>query len=198
VDSYKSALELSTPRTIQSFSHSVIQHPVNMSDEPRNEEEFLDRESRLAREALTRVRMEALESLGRTADASAWAERYPWQSLGTAAVAGVGAGWALGRTFHRKSSTSTGSQRSGGSADENATENDAAAPYSKPPGAALRLMSGLGTLTGALASAAFTAVAESLTEVVKDTVHDALHPDQQVSGEMDTDASAEQSATENI
>jgi len=168
-----------------------------MSDEPRNEEEFLDRESRLAREALTRVRMEALESLGRTADVSAWAERYPWQSLGTAAVAGVGAGWALGRTFHRKSSTSKSSHRSGGSAEENAAESDAAAAYSKPPGAALRLMRGLGTLTGALASAAFTAVAESLTEVVKDTVHDALHPDQQASGEMDTDASSEQSATEN-
>ena len=77
------------------------------TDEPRNEEEFLIRESRLAREALSQMRIEALESLGRTADVSAWAERYPWQSLGTAAVAGVGAGWTLGRTFRRRSSAAS-------------------------------------------------------------------------------------------
>ncbi len=44
------------------------------------------------------------------------------------------------------------------------------------PHAAHRLMSGLGTLTGALASAAFTAAAESLTEVVKQTMRDAINP----------------------
>jgi hypothetical protein len=140
-----------------------------MTEEPRAEDEFLDRESRLARESLQRLRGEALESLSRSADVSAWTERYPWQSLGVAATAGLGAGWALGRTFSRKSSASVEDQVDQGTIDGGSSE-------SGRPHAAQRLMSGLGTLTGALASAAFTAAAESLTGVVKQTMRDAINP----------------------
>jgi hypothetical protein len=136
-----------------------------MTEEPKTEDEFLDRESRLAREALVRLRHEALESLARTADIDAWAERYPWQSLGVAAAGGLGAGWAIGRTFRRKSAPSATSG-----------ENDAAIDRSTAPPAAHRLVSGLGTLTGVVASTAFTAAAEALTAIVKDTVHNALNP----------------------
>lgn len=140
-----------------------------MAEEPRNADEFLDRESRLAREALRQLRGEALESLSRSADVSAWAERYPWQSLGVAATAGLGAGWALGRTFRRKPSESV--DRSMDYETEGVATSESDRPH-----AAQRLMSGLGTLTGALASAAFTAAAESLTEVVKQTMRDAINP----------------------
>jgi hypothetical protein len=140
-----------------------------MTEEPHTEDEFLDRESRLARESLQRLRGEALESLSRSADVSAWTERYPWQSLGVSAMAGLGAGWALGRTFSRKSSESVEDQVDQGTIDGGSSE-------SGRPHAAQRLMSGLGTLTGALASAAFTAAAESLTEVVKQTMRDAINP----------------------
>jgi hypothetical protein len=140
-----------------------------MAEEPHNADEFLDRESRMAREALRQLRGEALESLSRSVDVNAWAERYPWQSLGVAATAGLGAGWALGRTFRRKPSEADNRPTDYETDDMNASE-------SARPHAANRLMSGLGTLTGALASAAFTAAAESLTEVVKQTMRDAINP----------------------
>jgi hypothetical protein len=159
------------------------------TDEPRNEEEFLIRESRLAREALSQMRIEALESLGRTADISAWAERYPWQSLGTAAVAGVGAGWTLGRTFRRRSSAASTVSSAQESVD------NASAPQTP---AAYRLASGLGTLTGAVASAAFAALAESLTEVVKSTVHDAMNPDVGTHDDVDPDDDSEPYATNDL
>src|SRR5215475_3096247 len=101
-----------------------------MSDEPANEEEFLDQEARLAREALQRTREDAMESLGRTADVSAWTERYPWQSLGTAAVAGLGAGWALGSAFLRSSSQDKA---------EPAEEQRADSQFSEKPHATQRL-----------------------------------------------------------
>ncbi len=140
-----------------------------MAEEPRTADEFLDRESRSAREALRQLRGEALESLSRSADVSAWAERYPWQSLGAAATAGLGAGWALGRTFRRRPAESVREQLDQETSGDSSSE-------SALPHAANRLMSGLGTLTGALASAAFTAAAESLTEVVKQTMRDAINP----------------------
>ena len=160
------------------------------SDEPRNEEEFLNRESRLARESLSQLRVETLESLGRTVDVGAWAERYPWQSLGAAAVAGAGAGWTLGRTFRRRPTAAS----PGRSAKD--FEDDAAAPQESP--ASHRLIAGLGTLTGAVASAAFTALAESLTEVVKSTVHDAINPDIEASDEDGADDDSDPSAESDV
>jgi hypothetical protein len=149
-----------------------------MPDNPRNEAEFLDRESRLAREALLRLRGEMLDSLGRTADVAAWTARYPWPSLATAAAAGIGAGWALGSTFGRKSSSDKTAPASDQQTTESAATDESGAPHApQTPPAASRLVSGLGTLTGALASAAFTAATEALTDVVKETMHDALHPD---------------------
>lgn len=140
-----------------------------MSDEPANEEEFLDQEARLAREALQRTREDALESLGRTADVSAWTKRYPWQSLGTAAVAGLGAGWALGSAFGR------GSSERSDEPGEDVPRADSESP--EKPHATHRLVSGLGTLSGAIASAAFTALLEALRTTVKDSVHDAFNPE---------------------
>lgn len=139
-----------------------------MSEEPANEEEFLDQEARLAREALERTREDALESLGRTADVSAWTKRYPWQSLGTAAAAGLGAGWALGSAFGRSSSDSRVEP------EENEDVQRADSEPVEKPHATQRLVSGLGTLSGAIASAAFTALLEALRTSVKDTVHDAF------------------------
>ena len=63
------------------------------------QEEYFQRESQLARDGLARLKDEMLDSLSRSADMSAWTVRFPWASLGTAAVAGVATGWALGRTF---------------------------------------------------------------------------------------------------
>jgi hypothetical protein len=142
-----------------------------MDDEPKNADEFLQRESQSARDALKQLRGEMLDSLKRTADAAAWTKRYPWQSLGTAAIAGLGTGWALGKTFRRNPSTER-------AASENQPEQAAAAAESaESPSAASRLVGGLGTLTGALASAAFTAAAESLKDLVTNSVHSALNPD---------------------
>ncbi len=140
-----------------------------MSEEPRNEAEFLDRESRLAREALRQLRNEMLDSLTRTADVDAWTRRYPWQSLGTAAIAGLGTGWALGKTFRGKPTSyeAVAAAESGNATVADATES---------PSATTRLLGGLGTLTGALASAAFTAAAEALKDMVTDSVHSALNP----------------------
>jgi hypothetical protein len=144
------------------------------SDEPHNEAEFLQRESRLAREALKRLRGDALESLKRTADPAAWTERYPWQSLGTAAVAGMGAGWALGSAFRQKPAAATLESSSGGIGDDESGDRAAA----EKPNSASRLMAGLGTMTGALASAAFTAAAEAVSQMVRESIHDALHPEE--------------------
>ena len=143
-----------------------------MSDEPANEEEFLDQEARLAREALQRTREDAIESLSRTADVDAWTKRYPWQSLGTAAVAGLGAGWALGSAFLGSSSE----RRTAPSENRDAEQVDSEAP--EKPHATQRLVSGLGTLSGAIASAAFTALLEALRTSVKDSVHEAFNPAQ--------------------
>ncbi|HZZ28441.1 MAG TPA: hypothetical protein VFE46_10605 [Pirellulales bacterium] len=146
-----------------------------MSEEIKNPDEFLEHESQLARESLRRLKGEMLDSLKRTADAPAWTRRYPWPSLGTAAVVGLGTGWALGRTLWRKKSNVPPDDF-----DEAAmpTASDQAAAYNEEkPSAASRLMGGLGTLTGALASAAVTAAAEAIKDMVTDSVQSALHPE---------------------
>jgi hypothetical protein len=146
----------------------VVKERFKMPDEPRNADEFLQRESRLARESLRQLRGEVVDSLKRTADAAAWTREYPWQSLGTAAAAGLGTGWALGKTFWRNRSADS---------FESTRPTEAAAESAESPSAASRLVGGLGTLTGALASAAFTAAAEALKDAVTESVQSALHPE---------------------
>ena len=72
-----------------------------MSSEPQSEDEFLKHQSELARTGLVRLRDEAIGSLRRTADFSAWTARFPWASIGTATTAGLATGWLIGRTFRR-------------------------------------------------------------------------------------------------
>ncbi|HTQ39390.1 MAG TPA: hypothetical protein VMJ32_10195 [Pirellulales bacterium] len=157
-----------------------------MSDECRTEAEFLEREARLAREALQRLRGEMFDSLKRTADAAAWTREYPWQSLGTAAIAGLGTGWALGSTFRRNRSADS---------SESAGQTEAVAESAEAPSAASRLVGGLGTLTGALASAAFTAAAEAIKDIVTESVHNAIHPEPDVNAPPDDDTNSPDDAT---
>jgi hypothetical protein len=145
-------------------------------DGPRNEAELLERESRLAREALGQVRSEIFESLSRTADVGAWTSRFPWPALGTAAVAGVGVGWGLGRSLWRSRKTSRAARTAGPAAPVSPSE---------PTHATGRLIGGLGTLVGAFASAAVVAATEAVKEMVKEKVHETFH------GEPDTDAAPE-------
>ena len=145
-------------------------------DPPRHEAELLDREAQLARDALQRLRGEILESLGRSADISAWAARYPWPTLGAAAVAGVGAGWALGNATRREPPSSEATP----TADESAGAPQAAAPETAAAGAAppaARLVGGLGTLAGAFASAVVGAATEAVAQVIKESLHDTLRPE---------------------
>jgi ElaB/YqjD/DUF883 family membrane-anchored ribosome-binding protein len=147
-----------------------------MHDEPHNADEFLQRESRLARESLRQLRGEVLDSLKRTADAAAWTREYPWQSLGTAAVAGLGTGWALGKTFWRNRSADS---------VESVQPTETGVESTEAPSAASRLVGGLGTLTGALASAAVTAAAEAIKEIVTESVHSAIHPEPEPGMQVD-------------
>ncbi len=64
--------------------------------ERQTEAEFLEHQAQLAREALQRVRGEVLQSIAHSADIRAWGQRYPWPTMGAAAAAGLGTGWALG------------------------------------------------------------------------------------------------------
>jgi hypothetical protein len=144
---------------------------MDQPEKPSNEDEYLKRESRLAREALQRLRGEMLQSLVRTANVGAWTERYPWQSLGTAAVAGLGTGWVLGKTFHHKPPATETSATP--------TTGEKASAEAVKVSAPSRLVSGMGTIVGALASAAVAAAAEGLKGVVSNTVRDALNPDVQ-------------------
>jgi hypothetical protein len=147
------------------------------SDKPLSEDEYLKREAQLAQAALRQLRGEITQSLVRTADLSAWTERYPWPAVGTAAVSGVAAGWALGRRLRGGSKSNAESpEAAGGAKDREATENASSAETAAEPHVASRLVSGLGTFAGAITSAAVGAASEALVAVVKDTVRDSLHP----------------------
>jgi hypothetical protein len=149
---------------------------------PRNEAELLDQESRLAQEALTRIRGEVAESLRRSVDLGAWAARYPWPTLGTAAVAGATAGWALGAATKKKDAgeepASEGQAPDASSDGREAEANQTAHPAS-------RMVSGLATLTGAFASAAIGAASQAVAQVVKESIHDTLRPPPTASAESD-------------
>ncbi len=137
---------------------------------PRGEGELLDHESHLARGALGRLRGEILESLKRSADVRAWAERFPWPTLGAAAVAGIGAGWAVGSATRRQ----TPEEEAAEAAEEihSAAGLEVAAEH--PAG---RLVSGLGTMVGTFASAAMGAATQAVVEAIKETIHESLHPE---------------------
>jgi len=153
-----------------------------MSSEPQSEDEFLKRQSELARTGLLHLRDEAIGSLRRTADLSAWTARFPWASIGTATTAGLATGWLIGRTFRRspaetaaESEAKEAAEQAADAASEaegHARRAQAAARGASHP--AVRLMSGLGTLVGAAASAAAASAAEGLGEVLKTTLRDAL------------------------
>ena len=156
-----------------------------MSDEPKTEAEFLERESRLAKESLAQIRGEILESLSRTADVGAWTERYPWPALGTAAVAGVTTGWGMGRMLWRsRKPTQTAA------AAEPTSTGSQAAQSSRATTATASLVGGLGTLVSAVASAVAVAAAEAVKDVVKEKVHETLNPtpDDDSSGESPSTA----------
>jgi hypothetical protein len=159
-----------------------------MSDEPKTEAEFLERESRLAKESLAHVRGEILESLSRTADVSAWTQRYPWPALGTAAVAGVTTGWGMGRMLWRSRKPTQAAATA-----ESASANSYAAPSSRATSATASLLGSLGTLASAMASAVAVAAAEAVKDVVKEKVHETLNPtpDYDSSGESPSNAATD-------
>src|SRR5436853_6882708 len=66
-------------------------------NEPLSEDEFLQREADLAKTALRRLQGEITNSLSRAVDVGGWTDEYPIPVIGSAAVAGVAAGWAMGR-----------------------------------------------------------------------------------------------------
>ena len=173
------------------------------SNEPKNEAQFLERESRLARDALQRLRGEMVESLVRTADVNAWVERYPWPSLGTAAAAGLSAGWILGRSFSKSADPGKvkAAESSAESAARAARAAEHAARHAKSAASAIhpasRLVSGLGTLVGAFGSVLATSAAQALGDALKATMRDAvqtepppadvspLDPDESANGRSD-------------
>ena len=147
------------------MSQSKADPPAD-DDEPRNEEEFLVRQSQAARDALGRLRGQWTESLKNTADLPAWTRAYPWPILGTTAVASVAAGWALGRTI-RRSPKETIVEPVEGSGASRAEE----------PHAAARLLGGLGTLAGLFGGAIASAASEAIADAVKNSLRDVLSSD---------------------
>ncbi len=156
-----------------------------MSDEPKTEAEFLERESRLAKESLAQIRGEILESLSRTADVSAWTQKYPWPALGTAAVAGVTTGWGMGRILWR----SRKPPKEAAEAEPTSASSQTVSP-TRATSATASLVGGLGTLASAMASAVAVAAAEAVKDVVKEKVHETLNPtpDDNSSGESPSNA----------
>jgi hypothetical protein len=136
-----------------------------------NEAEFLDREIMLAKDALAKLRDETLDSFKRSADPAAWTERYPWPSLGTAAVAGVGAGWVAGKAIWGEKKPAKDS------ADDVIGPEDTRQSEPEKPHAAARMVGGLGTMVGALVSGVVGAATQSIVEVVKETVRETLKPE---------------------
>jgi len=142
-----------------------------MANQKTSEAEFLDREILLAKEALAKLRDETLDSLKRSADPVAWTERYPWPSLGTAAVAGVGAGWVAGKAMWGEKRPAKDS------ADDVIGREGTRQSEPERPHAAARMVGGLGTMVGALVSGVVGAATQSIVEVVKETVRETLKPE---------------------
>lgn len=132
-----------------------------------------------------------MDSLRRSGDVRAWAARYPWPTLGAAAVAGIGAGWALGSATRREPAE-------GQPADEAAADFSEQPQTAEEAGAggnpAMRLVSGLGTFAGAFASAAIGAATQAIAEAIKETIHDSLHPPATSEDESATGEDEQQSA----
>ncbi len=80
---------------------------------PQQEAEFLETQTRIAKEALATVLAEMKQNLAHSADVRAWANRYPWPTVATAAVAGAGAGVAV------KSVISSGKHTNGAAGSPN-------------------------------------------------------------------------------
>ncbi len=159
------------------------------SDKPLTEDEYLQRESQLAQEALLRLRGEIQQSLVRSADLGAWTERFPLPVIGTAAVSGLAAGWALGCSLRgSKHEADVESQLADGVGQ--ATSDGSTTEQSGKSHPASWLIGGLGTLAGALASAAVGAASEAVVDVVKDTVRDTLRPNTSASQSVNGDAEA--------
>lgn len=151
--------------------HNLPPEDSTPAKPPRSEAELLEHESQLARGAVQRLRHEIMQSLRRSADVKAWAVRFPWPTLGAAAVAGIGAGWAIGSATRRGTASDQSLDESAADPSTIRPEAEAAA---HPTG---RLVSGLGTLAGAVMSAAIGAATQAVSEVVKETIHDSLHPE---------------------
>ncbi len=134
------------------------------------EDEYLQREARLATEALARLRGEITDSLRRSADVGAWTDTYPLPVIGTAAMAGLAAGWAMGHGLRKK-------KDSGDATDDrktSAASKQTTAAESHPAG---RLVAGLGTLVGAFASAAVGAASQAFAGIIKDSLRDSFRPE---------------------
>lgn len=142
-----------------------------MAKKKISEAEFLDREIMLAKDALAKLRDETLDSLKRSADPVAWTERYPWPSLGTAAVAGVGAGWVAGRAMWGEKRPARDS------ADDVIAPEATRQTQPERPHAAARMVGGLGSMVGALVSGVVGAATQSIVEVVRETVRETLKPE---------------------
>src|ERR1700757_3870555 len=62
---------------------------------PQQEADFLAEQTQLAKLAIKTVIEEMESNLARSADVRAWAARYPWPTVATAAVGGAAAGIAV-------------------------------------------------------------------------------------------------------
>jgi hypothetical protein len=142
-----------------------------MADRKTDEAEYLDREIMLAKDALANLKGEVLDSLKRSADVNAWTKHYPWQSLGTAAVTGVGAGWVAGGALWGKKKAEKAAAEGGGPTRQAQPE---------PMHAGARMVGGLGTMVGALVSGIVGAATQSVVEVVRETVRETLKPEPSV------------------
>lgn len=147
--------------------------------EPKSEAEYLERESRMARAALSRLGGEIVESIQRTPDAAAWTERYPWASLGAAAAGGLAAGVAAGKAF--RGARAPAPEPAQPAADAPPLDASTAQAATQPSG---RLVAGLGTLASAALSAAAVAATQAISEIVKESIHEAMHPDQAQAAEQ--------------
>src|SRR5205085_6138184 len=110
-------------------------------------------------------------------DVGGWTDEYPMPVIGSAAVAGVAAGWAMGRAARSGTKTDGTSKQAPTGERNGADTTDHVKQPHKEEHPATRLVSGLGTLAGAFASAVVGAASEAVVGVVKDTVRDSLRPE---------------------
>lgn len=142
---------------------------------PTTEAELLEREARLAREALSSLKAEIADSLTRAADASAWTKRYPWASVGAAAAGGVAAGVAVGSVTSRSKPSAASVEAPPFNGQPVHVEVQSASTAPKQAG---RLASGIGALASAALSAATVAATQAITDIVKTSIHEAMNPPQ--------------------